>query len=58
MNNYFYMKSENKKVEDHLSLKEMNDLLKKYRNSYEIYRHLLLVRMVYKGETISKLPIL
>jgi hypothetical protein len=52
------MKSENKKVEDHLSLKEMNDLLKKYRNSYEIYRHLLLVRMVYKGETISKLPIL
>lgn len=54
MNIYIFMKTENKKVEDHLSLNEMNELLKEYRDSYEIYRHLLLIRMVFKGETISK----
>ena len=54
MNIYISMKTENKKVKNHLSLNEMNDLLKEYRDSYEIYRHLLLIRMVYKGETISK----
>ena len=48
------MKTKNKKIEDHLTLNQMNDLLKEYRDSYEIYRHLLLIRMVYKGETISK----
>ena len=48
------MKTENKKVVEHLTLNEMNDLLKEYRDSYEIYRHLLLIRMVFKGETISK----
>lgn len=46
--------AENKKVVEHLTLSEMNDLLKEYRDSYEIYRHLLLIRMVFKGETISK----
>ena len=48
------MKTENKKIENHLTSDQMNDLLKEYRDSYEIYRHLLLIRMVYKGETISK----
>jgi len=48
------MKTENKKVADHLSINEMNSLLKEHRHSYDIYRRLLLIRMVYKGETIYK----
>ena len=47
------MKNENK-VADYLSLNEMNNLLKDYRNAYEIYRHPSLIRMSYKRQTVSK----
>ena len=52
------MKTENKKVVEHLTLNEMNDLLKEYRDSYEIYRHLLLIRMVLKEKPFPKLQII
>lgn len=48
------MKTKNKKVEDHLTLSEINDVLKEYRFDYLIYRRVLLIRMILKGETISK----
>ena len=49
----------NKKIKNHLPLNQINKLLKEHRNSYEIYRHLLLNRMVYlKEKQFIKLQII
>jgi len=42
------------KIEEHLSDKNLNDLLKEHKDSYNIYRRVLLIKMVKKGETIKK----
>lgn len=44
----------NKKVKNHLELSEIEALMREHRESYEIYRRLLLIRMVTKGQSISK----
>ena len=41
------------KIEDHLSDKEMNDILKEHKDSYNIYRRILLIKMVKNGDTIK-----
>ena len=42
------------KIEDHLSDKELNELLKENKDSYNIYRRILLIKMVKNGDTIKK----
>lgn len=42
------------KIEDHLSDKELNELLKENKDSYNIYRRVLLIKMVKNGDTIKK----
>ena len=41
------------KIEDHLSDKEMNDILKEHKDCYNIYRRILLIKMVKNGDTIK-----
>ena len=43
------------KIEDHLSDKELNELLKENKDSYNIYRRVLLIKMVKNGDTIKKI---
>ena len=42
------------KIEEHLSNEELNDLLKEHKDSYNIYRRVLLIKMVKNGDTIKK----
>lgn len=42
------------KIEDHLSDKELDDLLKEHKDSYNIYRRALLIKMVKNKVTIKK----
>ena len=44
----------NKKIKDHLELSEIEELMREHRESYEIYRRFLLIKMVAKGQSISK----
>ena len=41
------------KIEEHLSDSEINDLLKEHKDSYNIYRRVLLIKMVKDGDTIK-----
>ena len=48
------MVERNKKIAGHLELKEIKDVMKEYKDSYDMYRKLLVISMVYQGETISQ----
>ena len=49
-----FMVERNKKIAGHLELTEIKDVMKEYKDSYDMYRKLLVISMVYQGETISK----
>ena len=49
-----FMVERNKKIADHLDLDEIKDVMKEYKDSYDMYRKLLVISMVYQGETISQ----
>ena len=49
-----FMVERNKKIAEHLDLDEIKNAMKEYKDSYDMYRKLLLISMVYQGETISK----
>ncbi|MBE6505294.1 MAG: transposase [Methanobrevibacter millerae] len=49
-----FMVERNKKIADHLELDEIKSVMKEYKDSYDMYRKLLVISMVYQGETISK----
>ena len=49
-----FMVERNKKIADHLELDEIKSVMKEYKDSYDMYRKLLVISMVYHGETISK----
>ena len=51
---YLFMEEISKKIEKHLTISEIEAMLKEYKEQYDIYRHLLLIRMVAKGESIAK----
>ena len=42
------------KIEEHLTDKELNDIIKEHKDSYNIYRRAYLIKMVKKGDTIKK----
>ena len=44
----------NNKIEKHLELSEIADILKEYREYYNVYRRLLVIHMVANGESIAK----
>ena len=44
----------NKKIADHLEFYDIKSVMKEYKDSYDMYRKLLVISMVYQGETISK----
>ena len=48
------MVERNKKIAGHLELTEIKCVMKEYKASYDMYRKLLVISMVYQGETISK----
>ena len=48
------MEKFNNKIEKHLELSEIADLLKEYKEYYNVYRRLLLIYMVANGESIAK----
>ena len=48
------MVERNKKIAGHLELTEIKGVMKEYKDSYDMYRKLLVISMVYQGETISK----
>lgn len=41
------------KIEDHLDDDGLNDILKEHKDSYNIYRRVLLIKMVKNGDTIK-----
>ena len=49
-----YIIERNKKIADHLELDEIKSVMKEYKDSHGMYRKLLVISMVYQGETISK----
>ena len=53
-NKIIFMVERNKKIADHLELDEIKSVMKEYKDSYDMYRKLLVISMVYQGETISK----
>lgn len=42
------------KIEDHLDNGELNTLLEEHKDSYNIYRRVLLIKMVKNGDTIKR----
>jgi len=48
------MEKFNNKIEKHLELSEITDMLKEYREDYNVYRRLLIIHMVANGESIAK----
>lgn len=48
------MEKYNNKIEKHLKISEIEEMLKEYKEYYNVYRRLLLIRMVATGETIVK----
>ena len=48
------MEKFNNKIERHLELSEIAELLKEYKEYYNIYRRLLVIHMVANGESIAK----
>ena len=49
-----FMEKFNNKIEKHLELSEISDMLKEYKEYYTVYRRLLLINMVANGESIAK----
>ena len=49
-----FMVERSKKIAGHLELDEIKDVMKEYKDSYDMYRKLLVISMVYQGETISQ----
>ena len=48
------MEKFNNKIEKHLELYEITDMLKEYKEYYNVYRRLLVIHMVANGESIAK----
>ena len=48
------MVKNSKKIEGHLELDKIKEVMKEYKNSYNMYRKLLVISMVYQGKTISQ----
>ena len=48
------MEKFNNKIEKHLELSEISDMLKEYKEYYNVYRRLLVIHMVANGESIVK----
>ncbi|MCQ2970371.1 MAG: helix-turn-helix domain-containing protein [archaeon] len=48
------MEKFNNKIEKHLELSEIADMLKEYKKYYNVYKHLLVIHMVANGESINK----
>ena len=42
------------KIEEHFTIKDLNDIIKEHKDSYNIYRRAYLIKMVKKGDTIKK----
>ena len=51
---YTLMEIFNNKIEKHLELSEITDMLKEYKEYYNVYRRLLVIHMVANGESIAK----
>ena len=49
-----FMIEQNKKIADHLELDEIKSVMREYKDSYDMYRKLPVISMVYQGETIFK----
>ena len=49
-----FMVERSKKIAGHLELDEIKDVIKDYKDSYDMYRKLLVISMVYQGESISQ----
>lgn len=54
MNNYIFMEKFNNKIEKHLELSEIAEILGEYKEYYNFYRHFLIIHMVTNGESIAK----
>ncbi len=48
------MEKFNNKIEKHLELSEISEMLKEYKEYYHVYRRLLVIHMVANGESIAK----
>ena len=48
------MEKFNNKIEKHLELSEIAEMLKEYKKYYNVYRRLLVIHMVANGESIAK----
>ena len=51
---YMLMEKFNNKIKKHLDLSEIAEMLKEYREYYNVYRRLLVIHMVANGESIAK----
>ena len=51
---YILMEKFNNKIEKHLELSEIADMLNEYKEYYNVYRRLLVINMVANGESIAK----
>ena len=51
---YIFMEKFNNKIEKHLELSEIAEMLKEYKKYYNVYRRLLVIHMVANGESIAK----
>ena len=51
---YIFMEKFNNKIERHLELSEIAELLKEYKEYYNIYRRLLVIHIVANDERIAK----
>ena len=48
------MTKRSEKIAGHLDLNEIKSLMKEYKESHDLYEKLLLISMVYQGESIAK----
>ncbi len=48
------MEKFNNRIEKHLELSEIADMLKEYKEYYNVYRRILVIHMVKNGESIAK----
>lgn len=48
------MEKFNNRIEKHLELSEIADMLKEYKEYYNVYRCILVIHMVKNGESIAK----
>ena len=51
---HIVMEKFNNKIEKHLELSEISEMLREYKEYYNVYRRLLIIHMVANGESIAK----